>query len=449
MSVQAAAYTGKERFSVALSCILGYWLDFYNLVIVAFLMGAIQKSLSISLTQAGTITSVTLAGSVVGGILFGWLGDRIGRKNSLLLTLALFSGGAIVSAFSWNYASLLVFRFIAGIGLGGEWGAGMVLFNEIWNRERRGFGSSVVQAMAGAGVAAASVVAVWSLRHFGPEWGWRIALLTGGAPIVLMVYVRWWMPESKLWREYERLRQAGQLPPEKAAEASPLIEIFRGASGRYVALGIIAWGFYVISYQSITVFMPVLMLRHLAATPEVVRSATLLYAFFLSLCMLGVGWYSDRLGRKLGVLIPTVISIIGYIGIYFVGDTKYPGLIWYWPLLWWYLIWGAGQTSAAMFGPWLSELFPVEIRSTAVATVYTLGRAVGAISPFVVPAAAGAFGGNLLGGMMFGLVGSIVCLLTILRLPETAGRSFAVVEGKERESAKAVVSTLVPGSATE
>lgn len=98
-----------------------------------------------------------------------------------------------------------------------------------------------------------------------------------------------------------------------------------------------------------------------------------------------------------------------------------------------YLVWVTGQLAAAMFGPWLSESFPVEMRSSAVATVYTLGRTIGAAAPVVVPALAVFFGGDLIKGMMFGAVGSVICLAVILFLPETAGRRFMVMEGGSRE----------------
>jgi len=144
-------YTGRERSFVAWSAILGYAFDFYNLIIMAFLLTQIQKSLGMTLPQTGLIVSMTLTGSVIGGVAIGWLGDRIGRKNALLASLALLAAGSILSAFAWDFLSLLAFRFITGIGVGGEWGAGMVLLNEVWRRERRGFGSCVVQAMSAAG----------------------------------------------------------------------------------------------------------------------------------------------------------------------------------------------------------------------------------------------------------------------------------------------------------
>jgi MFS family permease len=148
-------YTGRERSFVAWSAILGYAFDFYNLIIMAFLLTQIQKSLGMTLPQTGLIVSMTLTGSVIGGVAIGWLGDQIGRKNALLASLALLAAGSILSAFAWDFASLLAFRFITGIGVGGEWGAGMVLLNEVWRSDRRGFGSCVVQAMSAAGTAIA------------------------------------------------------------------------------------------------------------------------------------------------------------------------------------------------------------------------------------------------------------------------------------------------------
>jgi MFS family permease len=397
-------------------------------------MGAIQKSLNISLTEAGITTTVTLAGSVVGGVLFGWLGDRIGRKNSLLWTLGLFSVGAILSAFSWDFNSLLVTRAITGIGLGGEWGAGIVLFNEVWDKNRRGFGSSVIQAASTGGIAAASIVAVWSLSTFSPDWGWRVALLTGGAPILLMVYVRFWMPESKLWLEYERMRAAGELPPEKAMAANPLIEIFKGASLRYTLLGFLIVSGYMFAFYSITVFMPGYM-RNLGAAPEAIRTVTIVFSTGLAIAFLVFGWFTDSLGRKVGVVGPTIISIIGFIGIYTTAGTNFPGSLLLWPLFGWYVLWGIGQTAAGMFGCWFSELYPVELRASAVSTIYMVGRGIGSVAPFVVPVVASNSANGIAGGMMVGLAAAVICAVAALLLPETAGRSFAVIETKARSAA--------------
>jgi MFS family permease len=235
-------YTNVERIFVVWSAVLGYAFDFYNLIIMAFLLTQIQHSLGISLPQTGLIVAMTLTASIAGGIGIGWLGDTIGRGNALLTSLVLLATGSILSAFAWDLGSLLVFRILAGIGVGGEWGAGMVLLNEVWRSRGRGFGSCVVQAMAAVGTALAVVVATHALTNLSEDLSWRVALLFGGAPTFLAISVRAKMPESRLWSEYERMREARQLPPEKHAERSALVEIFRGASLKYFLLGALMCG---------------------------------------------------------------------------------------------------------------------------------------------------------------------------------------------------------------
>lgn len=415
MTEAQVTYTGRERTFVAWSAILGYAFDFYNLIIMAFLLVPVQKSLGISLADTGIIVSGTLAASVFGGILFGWLGDRIGRKQALLATLLLLAAGSLLSAFAWDFTSLLAFRVITGIGVGGEWGAGMVLLNEVWDNRRRGFGSAVVQAMSSAGTAMASIVATVALAHLDPDTAWRVAFAVGGLPLLLMVFVRSKMPESRLWLEYRRRLKAGELPPEKLAEGSPLIEIFKGASLKYFILATIVTGGYIINYQSISIFMPTLMLRDLGTSLAALRSATLIFAAVSAVGMIAAGLISDGVGRRVAVLLSTVIGIAGLISIYFAGVDRYPGTLLTWSLFWAYLLWGFGQAAIGQFGPWFAELYPVEMRSTAASTIFTTGRLVGSIAPYAVPAIAAAVG-SLRDAMMLAIVGSVISLLVTLLL---------------------------------
>jgi MFS family permease len=424
-------YTRTERAFVATSAILGYGLDFYNLIIMAFLLAPVQKALGITLPQTGIVVAMTLTASVIGGILFGWLGDKIGRKNALLATLLLLGAGAVLSAFAWDFASLLAFRIITGIGVGGEWGAGMVLLNEVWHRDRRGFGSSVVQAMSSAGIALASIVATLSLANIAGDWAWRLPLLVGALPLFLMLFVRSKMPESRLWVEYKRRRERGELPPEKLAESTPLIEIVRGASLQYFIIGTLLCGAFIVNYQSISIFMPLLMIRDLGANLPAIRNTTLLFALISAIGMIGTGLVSDRLGRRRAVILSALMSVVALAGIYATGAGRYSGSIWAWPLVWCYVLWGFGQGAFGQFGPWFSELYPVEMRSTAASTIFTAGRLLGSMAPYVVPVLAATLG-SLLDAMMLAVIGSVVTLLLAFVLPETVGRPFAVVESKER-----------------
>src|SRR5260370_37161710 len=96
-------YTTRERKFVAWSAILGYAFDFYNLIVIAFLMIPIQKTLNVTQSQTGLIVAGTLAASVLGGVLFGWLGDKIGRKNALHGTLLLLELSSLASAAAWGF----------------------------------------------------------------------------------------------------------------------------------------------------------------------------------------------------------------------------------------------------------------------------------------------------------------------------------------------------------
>ena len=203
--------------------------------------------------------------------MFGWLGDKIGRKNALLWTLLLLAVGSILSAAAWDFASLLTFRIITGIGVGGEWGAGMVLLNEVWDSRRRGVGSAIVQAMSSAGTAMASIAATLALTYLDQDTAWRVALGVGGLPLLLMLFVRSKMPKSRLWQEFKRRQDAGELPPEKLAQSTPLVEIFKGGSARYVIVGVIITGGYIIAYQCISIFMPTLILRDLGGNLSALR----------------------------------------------------------------------------------------------------------------------------------------------------------------------------------
>lgn len=431
MTGDVLVYTDRERGFVAWSAILGYGFDFYNLIVMAFLVVPIQNSLGMKLADIGIVVSATLAASVAGGILFGWLGDLLGRKQALLFTLLLLAGGSLLSALAWNFSSLLVFRVITGIGVGGEWGAGMVLLNEVWHPERRGFGSSLVQAMSSFGTALASIAATVTLAHLDPDTAWRTSFAVGGLPLLLMLFVRSRMPESRLWLEYRRRRKTGELPSQKLASSSPVIEIFKGASLRYFLLATVVAGGYIFNYQSISIFMPTLMQRDLSTPLDAVRSASLLFAAVSAVGMVATGIVSDRGGRRLAVLLSTAVGVLGLAAIHAGGADRYPGDLMSWPLFWAWLLWGFGQGAIGQFGPWFAELYPVETRSTAASTIFTTGRLIGSAAPWAVPVIAAAVG-SLRDAMMLAIAGSAVSLAVTLLLPETVGRSFAVVEDKKR-----------------
>jgi MFS family permease len=434
-------YTASQRYAIMISAMLGYILDFYDVLIFPFLLPAIQRSMSLSLTQVGSLQALTLFGSAIGGAIFGIIGDRLGRKTSLQLTIALFSVAAIISAFAWNYWSLAALRLITGIGLGGEFGVGMVLFNEAWKKGSRGLGAAALQGCAVIASSAASITGIWLISAFSDEWSWRIGLLTGGVPILLTIFIRFFMPESKIWLEYEAQRRAGSAVLK--SRTLPLADIFRNGLARQTVTAFIWMMSYMLCYYSVVSFIPTLLLRDMHTPGEVVRTTAVLLSVVSGICYLANGFFNDRAGRRAGALVPAMFWVGSLIGMALWGSQLYAGSKTEWPMFWLYIAFGIGNVALGVTGVWISELYPVNLRATAVSTFYMGGRGLGSIAPVVVPLVAAHLGGSLLHGMVaVALPAAAVFIIASLLLPETLGRDLSA-KGFEANTEKEAMAEAV------
>jgi MFS family permease len=437
-------YTASQRYAIMISAMLGYILDFYDVLIFPFLLPAIQRSMSLSLTQVGSLQALTLFGSAVGGAIFGIIGDRLGRKTSLQLTIVLFSVAAIISAFAWNYWSLAAMRLITGIGLGGEFGVGMVLFNEAWKKSSRGLGAAALQGCAVIASSSASITGIWLISTFSDEWSWRIGLLTGGAPILLTIFIRFFMPESKIWLEYEAQRKAGSAALK--ARTLPLADIFRNGLARQTITAFVWMMSYMLCYYSVVSFIPTLLLRDMHTPGEVVRTTAVLLSVVSGICYLANGFFNDRAGRRAGALVPALFWVGALIGMALWGNQLYAGSKTEWPMFWLYIAFGIGNVALGVTGVWISELYPVNLRATAVSTFYMGGRGLGSIAPVVVPLAAAHLGGSLLHGMVaVALPAAAVFIMASFLLPETLGRDLSA-KGFEADTETEAMTEVVSAS---
>jgi MFS family permease len=417
-------YTAGQRYAIMISAMLGYILDFYDVLIFPFLLPAIQRSMSLSLTEVGSLQALTLFGSAIGGALFGVVGDRFGRKTSLQLTIILFSVAALVSAFAWNYWSLAILRLITGIGLGGEYGVGMVLFNEAWKKGSRGFGAAALQGCAVIASSTASIVGIWLIATFSDEWSWRIGLLTGGAPILLTIFIRFFMPESKIWQEYDAERRAGR--DMAKPQTLPLADIFRNGLARQTIVAFVWMMSYMLCYYSVVSFIPTLLLRDMHTPGDVVRTTAVLLSVVSGLCYLANGFFNDRAGRRAGAIVPALFWVGSLLGMAMWGSQLYAGSKTEWPMFWLYIAFGMGNVALGVTGVWISELYPVNLRATAVSTFYMGGRGLGSIAPVVVPLVAAHLGGGLINGMVaVALPAAAVFIVASMLLPETLGRDLS------------------------
>lgn len=422
-------YTTSQRWVILLSAILGYVTDGYNLLIITFALPSITTDLSLTAGQAGSVVTAQLVASIFGGVLFGRLADARGRKSALTWSIAVFSVGALLSAFTWDYSTLLVCRVIAGVGLGGEWGVGMALFNEAWTKHR-GLGASVIQSSLPLGSLLAGMVAARVTEAQGAG-GWRLTLATGCLPILLCVAIRLWMPESRVWL---RSRLEGTGAAAKGALGGYREIVGSGHAKRWLLCFGLVLG-YMISYYGVTSWMPTFIVETYHQGPAVWEQVNTYAVWVVIPLKIAIGLCGDRVGRKAASLAPALFTLAGAIGLLVTGlaaEHTYPGNILTWPLFWFFFVWSMGNSQTSLMGAWLPESFPTGIRATATSTTYMFGRGLSALAPSLVVLLGFA---NLGIGMgLVSLLGVVIFVACALPLPETRAVREETAAADEQES---------------
>jgi MFS family permease len=167
------------------------------------------------------------------------------------------------------------------------------------------------------------------------------------------------------------------------------------------------------------------MQKSLGTPPEVVRNISVIASIVGGCSYICMGLLNDAFGRRFGALIPGLSWVATACGLYAFAHVKYAGSLFGFPMFWVYIAFVIGNSALGVVGTWLSEIYPIEVRSTAVSVIYMAGRGIGSFAPVVVPLAAAAFGGELAMGMLIVAPAIAVFLTMTLLLPETRGRELA------------------------
>jgi MFS family permease len=185
----------KSQWQALFAAQSGWMLDAMDFVIYLMAIPALQAEFGFGSTSAGLLATVTLLSSAVGGIFFGGLADSIGRKNSLNLSIIIFSFCSLGSATSQSFTQLMVWRTLLGFGMGGEWSAGAALVSETWPSKHRGKAIGIVQS----GWALGYILAVALAAAILPAFGWRVLFAVGFLPALLTLWIRKFVKEPELW----------------------------------------------------------------------------------------------------------------------------------------------------------------------------------------------------------------------------------------------------------
>ena len=249
----------RDQWRAFWAVFLGWVVDAFDFNIMTFILIDIQKSFTVDRALAGALGTVTLIMRLVGGAAAGTLADKYGRKLPLMLSIVWFSIFACLSGFSTSYAMLFAFRALFGIGMGGEWAAGMPLVLEHWPARLRGLASGLLLGgwYWGYLLSAAVFQFVYPLFSGRPDFAWRAMFWMAIIPALLTLWIRRGVPESPVWLDRQRrLREAARAGRISTEPTVSLVRIFqRDLIGTTLQCSVVI-GAFMCSYYSINFWYP-------------------------------------------------------------------------------------------------------------------------------------------------------------------------------------------------
>ncbi len=380
---QATPAQRRTLFAAA----LGWMLDAFDVMLYAMVLAHVMQSLGMSKAQAGFLNTLTLLASGMGGVLFGFIADSVGRKRALMFSVLTYSVCSFACGLATTIPMLAAFRFVLGLGMGGEWNTGATLVAETWPTEMRAKAISLVQSSWAFGYALAAVTAGIVL-HFA---NWRAAFFVGILPALVTLWIRHDVPESGMWQEQQEQRKKQRLveTSSKVADVqrddadrsfwqlfapqyrrSTLALTFMNFFSMFSWWGLFTW---IPPYLSLPVSQGGRGLSLLGTTTLMV----LLNLFGMFPGYLSFGWVADAIGRRKAFLIYPLCAA-AVVPLY--AQARSTSAL---------LIFG---TLVAFFGTGLfsgsgivgSEIYPTALRARGLGLTYNGARTLSALAPWVI-----------------------------------------------------------------
>lgn len=416
--IQLLRQATTEQRRTLLAAALGWMLDAFDAMLYALVLTHVMRDLGMSKATSGLLYTLTLLASGMGGVLFGFLADRVGRKRALMLSILTYSICSFASGLSTTVLMLAVFRFILGLGMGGEWNTGATLVAETWPDEFRAKAIAMVQSSWAIGFALAALVSGIVLRYA----SWRYVFFVGILPALITLWIQNRVPESEMWQEHHRLAQDSKrvAQAQQKYDQDSFLRIF-GRPYLKSTLALLFLNFFgMFGWWGLFTWLP----PYLSLPVEqggrgfgVMGTTTLLVV--LNLCGMfpgyaSFGWVADHLGRRRSFMLYTFMAAL-LVPLY--AMARSPGTL---------LVLG---TVVAFFGTGMfsgsgiiaSEIFPTRLRARALGFTYNGARTLSSVAPYVIGRVGQARGLS----WAFYLCGAgffLACLMAT-QLPETKGRS--------------------------
>lgn len=387
----------KQR-KLLVSAGFSWMFDAMEVGMISFIAAALAKDWNLAPQQIGYLTSINSVGMAVGAATAGYLADRYGRKSILLWTLLIFSIASGLSALATGFGILLVLRFIAGFGLGGELPVASTLVSESVSVQDRGRAVVLLESFWALGWIISAVVAYFVIAQYGWQWGFII----GAVPALYALYLRRAIEDSPKFVK----NGAGR----RASFAKGLADIWSSEHRRTTIMAWILWFTVVFSYYGMFLWLPSVM---------GLKGFTLIksfeYVLIMTLAQLPgyftAAYFIEKFGRKFVLIVYLILTAVSAIWFGFATTTAS-------------LLMAGICLSFFNLGAWgglyayTPELYPTKVRSTGVGMAAAFGRVGGVIAPFLV-------------GMLVGKGVAISTIFTIFFVTILIGVAAVAFLGKE------------------
>jgi len=438
--IQLLRQANPEQCRTLLAAALGWMLDAFDAMLYALVLAYVMRDLGMSKATSGLLYTLTLLASGIGGVFFGFLADRIGRKRALMLSILTYSICSFASGLSTTVLMLAVFRFILGLGMGGEWNTGATLVAETWPDELRAKALSVVQSSWAIGYALAALTAGIVLRYA----NWRMVFFVGILPAFVTLWIQNRVAESQMWLnqhaaegDVPRLEaqrgddagssRAGVPAPHKqvdgdSPESDSFFIIFCAPYGKSTIVLLLLNFFGLFAWWGLFTWIPPYLSLSVAQGGRgfgIMGTTTLLIVLNLLGMFPGYisfGWVADHLGRRKSFILYLFAAAV-LVPLYAMARSQAALLV----LGTIVAFFGTGFFSGS--GIIGSEIFPTRVRARALGFTYNGARALSCVAPWIIGWVGQAKGLS----WAFYLCGAAFFLASLMatQLPETKGKTLA------------------------
>jgi MFS family permease len=351
---------------------LGWMLDSFDVMLYAIVVAALIEDpvLRLSLRTAGILNSVTLVAAAGGGIAFGAIADRIGRKRALIAAVLIYSVFTAACGFAQSALQLAIFRVCLGLGMGGEWATGVALVSETFPARHRGKALAFVQSAWAIGYGLAALVNLVVM----PIWGWRGVFFVGVVPALLTVWIQRRVEEPQIWRDSASADRGriGMLFAPGFAKTTTFLTLMNACT-LFAWWGLNSW---VPGYLRLPPSRGGIGLSSSTMSMFVIAMQIGMWFGYVSF-----GFFADAIGRK-RTYVAYVLAASVLLPLY--GFLRQPVvLLLLGPFV---AFFGTGYYSG--FGAVIAELYPTSVRATAAGVCYNTGRLASAVAPYTVASVA-------------------------------------------------------------